>query len=103
MAKSVRDVFQELADAHFEIEQGLRRVGLFSPPGDDEVKIIEVNDETFPSGTVVPFLFSPSGGLTRHVRIADVTEEEWKEILEGKIPLPEGWSRQPIEVKERSE
>ena len=58
-----RDAARVLVDAHFRIEDGLERIfimpaGLEDPR--EPIKLLEVNANTLPTGSVEPFAFSPT-------------------------------------------
>jgi len=65
---------------------------------EDPIKLIEVNDDTLPSG-IVPLQFGPlpNLGITHVSTIIEVTGEEFQQIESGELQLPPGWeNRTPI-------
>ena len=91
---------ERLLAEHFAVEPGLRKIGVFSNPDDDVLRLIEVNDGTIPTGAVQPFVFEPTHDTPWRIFVADVTPDEWERI--GKeIGLPSGWPKVPLRVYER--
>lgn len=64
---------------------------LCSDNGDSVVRLLEVNSDAFPSGSVEPFVFAPTAEVPLPVYIADVTPAEMERIRAGEIGLPDGW------------
>jgi hypothetical protein len=69
----------------------------------ERIRLIEVNRNGFPTGRIEAFYFAPSQEVPFKTYLADVTPEEWQQILSGEIPLPEGWSREGSREFLRSE
>lgn len=102
METSLSKIIGRLIQEHFEIEAGLRQIAIFSGENDREIRLIEINEEALPTGQVEPFVFSPDEQVPFPILIADVTPEEWDNICNGHIPLPEGWPSQPLKVFNRN-
>ena len=98
----IESVVRQLVESHFEAEKEIDQIIWFEDGGRQEIHFIEINRETFPSGSVEMLYFSPTQDVPFPVRIADVTPKEWKHIQVGKIPLPNGWSLKKIQRFRRS-
>lgn len=57
----------------------------------EPIKLLEVSEATLAAGRVVPFGFGSTEEVPYPCIIANVTPEEMAQILEGTLPLPEGW------------
>ena len=89
------DVAQRLADAHYILEEGISEIyRITSPNGEDgqyePIKLLEVNRNTVPMG-VVPVYFGPGRNIPYPSIIMDLTPEEFAELTNGKITLPNDW------------
>ena len=93
---TLRDKLNALVREHFEIEQGLKEVAVYSRGDHQEFLLVEVNDEALPTGTVDAFYFAPSDQFSKPLHVADVTSDEWNRIRAGVIPLPAGWPETPV-------
>ena len=84
--ETIRKLAAELAQESVEAEPSISDVYLF--PADDEIRLIEVDEQTVPSDCVAPFYFrpAPEDGIPVHCAIATIRPEEV-----GKLELPEGW------------
>ncbi len=88
-----------LACKHYEIEVGLSEVFRVIGPGDAElqasepIKLLEVNENTVPSG-ILPIGFGPhpASGLHHSTIIVEVTPDEFQRIRSNELPLPHGWT-----------
>jgi len=91
--QEIEDIVRRMAHEHFEIEEFLDRIIWLKSGGDEEeIHLIEVNRDTIPSGSVMPFYIRESNKFPLAARLADVTPDEWEKIQAGEIPLPRGWS-----------
>jgi hypothetical protein len=81
-----------LAQNNFEVEDGLELVVWLRQGAGDTIRFIEVNRNGFPTGRIEAFYFAPSEDVPFRTYLADITPNEWQQILSGVIPLPEGWS-----------
>lgn len=91
-------IVRKVIESHFETEQGLVQIVWFLDPLEKEIRLIEVNRDTLPTGEVQTFRFAPSVDVPLPIRIADVTPEEWERIEKGQISLPEEWQALPRQV-----
>ena len=92
-----------LAQNNFEVEDGLDRIVWLKHGAGDEIRLIEVNRNGFPTGRVEAFYFAPSEEVPFEAYLSDITPKEWLKILSGEIPLPEGWSLEESREFLRSE
>lgn len=91
-------VAKELAKRHYQIEPGLTRIIRYS--GDiqgeaiptEPIKLLEVNKATVSSG-VMPLHFGPvpERGILFPSVIIEVTPDEFRQIQDHKLKLPENW------------
>lgn len=77
---------------NFEVEDGLERIIWLRRGAGDKIRLIEVNRNGIPIGRVEAFYFSPSKEVPFKTYLADITPEEWQQVLNGEIHLPDGWS-----------
>jgi hypothetical protein len=93
---------RKLAQIHYE--SGSTSAIYFAASGtgrgdgpDDPIKLIEVNEDTLPSG-IVPLRFGPipEKGITHTTTIIEVTGEEFQRIEKGELQLPEGWEKRRL-------
>jgi hypothetical protein len=58
----------------------------------DPVKLLEVNAATIPMG-VMPLRLdpAPASGINYPAVVVEVTQQEFEQIREAKLPLPAGW------------
>ncbi len=105
MDRSKDDVARELVDLHFRVEPALSRIYRIRSEREDDprepIKLLEVNANTVPTGTVDTFAFAPTKDIPVPTVIAEVTPEEHQQLREGKLPLPRGWSLDGAETFER--
>jgi hypothetical protein len=99
------EVAESLVKAHFDVEPELEAVYLMrardeSDP-EEPIALLEVNPATFPTGSITPFAFAPTGDVPFPVLIAEVTRAELEAAKRGEIPLPNGWSLEEARVIER--
>jgi len=97
----VEAVVRDLAHSHLEIEEGVEQIIWVRNRDRGAIRLIEVNQNTLPTGSVQVFFFAPSAKVPFPVRIADVTPQEWKQIQSGRIPLPAGWHLDDVAVFRR--
>jgi hypothetical protein len=93
------EVAKKLAQTHYDIEPGITRIfklrdkpefeGLSSSP----IKLLEVNEDTAPSG-IMPLYFGPvpSSGIPYSSVIVEVTPDEFERIEAQELKLPDGWT-----------
>ena len=96
-----------LIDWHFKVEPELREVYLIAPDDessqDEPIRLLEVNDATFPTGTIEVFVFSPTDEIPFKTAIAEITPEEFEFFVRNPEALPEGWDINRAERFTRSE
>lgn len=64
----------------------------FPDPEGEVVRLVEVSDH-FPSVDAVhPIRFGRSADFPFPSAVALVSEQDWVKIMDGSLPLPEGWS-----------
>lgn len=100
--QQIERIVLKLVQSHFEIEKSIDEIVWFQDGADKEIRLIEINSETFPTRSVEVLYFAPSQDVPFPVRIADVTPQEWKQVQRGDIPLPSGWSLQQIQIFQRT-
>jgi hypothetical protein len=84
-----------LAEAHFGIEDGLERVFIIRAGIDDPrepIKLLEVNANTVPTGSIEAIPFSPSKDIPFVTEIAEISPEEFSRLERGELALPQGWT-----------
>ena len=93
---------KKLAEAHFEIEEGISHIFRIRQSVEAEVvpsepiRLLEVNANTIPSG-IMPIGFGPSLtiGVPYPSVILEVTPEEFDRITTHELSLPSGWELGP--------
>jgi len=96
--QQVEEVVRQLVQSHFEIENSIDEIVWLRDGEDKEIRLIEINRNTLPTGSVEAFYFAPSKDVPFPVRIADITPQEWKRVRSGNIPLPPGWKLRKIQL-----
>ena len=89
------EVARLLAEAHRRIDPGIRLIIRIitarEDAADEPVKLLEVNPETSPSG-IFPIAFGPDlPDVPYPSVVVEVTGEEYEQIRDGRLPLPDGW------------
>ena len=100
------EVARELAKYHFVIEEGMERIfimrdGLEDPR--EPIKLLEVNANTFPTGSIEPIPFSATEDVPFVTEIAEISPDEFAQLMEGKLVLPPGWSIRDAVPLERAD
>jgi len=88
----------ELAEEHFELEPTLESIYWFDgPPGEGqvEIRLVEVNRNAPKTGDVFVISFRPDDATPYRLQIAEVHPDEWRDIEEGRLELPEDWLAVP--------
>jgi hypothetical protein len=98
---TVASVAENLIQEHFELEPSLEKVVWINPEQPAEIRLLEINSETFTTGMVQSFYFPPSDEIPYAMLLAEVTPEEWQRVLQNEIPLPEGWTLENYKVYSR--
>lgn len=97
----------ELIQWHFDVEPSITRILRFCGDNEDSprepIKLLEVNEDTFETGKVEPFVFPPYQDIGYPTAIATVSGSEFAGIREGKIGMPEGWDLSRAKEFEREE
>jgi hypothetical protein len=99
--QQVEEVVCRLVQSHFEIEESIDEIVWLRDGENKEIRLIEINRNTLPMGSVLAFYFAPSEDVPFPVRIADVTLQEWKRVQSGDIPLPPGWTLRKTQIFHR--
>ena len=99
---SIEDLVLRLAREHFEIEPGIERIIWFKDGLQEEVRLLEVNRDTFPADQIMTFYHRPSWKFPLSLWLADATPAEWEKVKGGEIFLPEGWSLHDAQIIERA-
>lgn len=94
--KSKDEIARALAAAHVEVEPTItkivRLIGPAESDGAEPVKLLEVNPATSPSG-IWPIAFTPDHPEIPYGSVVvEVTPEEFEDIAEGRLPLPNAWT-----------
>ncbi len=89
------EIARLLADAHRQIEPSISRIIRLVADREGEarepVKLLEVNPATSPSG-IFPIAFTADPPDVPYPSVVvEVTEAEFEQIRDGKLPLPAGW------------
>src|SRR5215210_892872 len=100
-------VARRLIDWHFAVEPELREVYriVMDDEGSQEepIRLLEVNAATVPTGSVEPFVFSPTSEIPFLTVIAEVTPEEFEMLRSKPEALPRGWDLSRAERFVRSD
>ncbi len=92
--RAMREAAWRLAEAHYRVEPGTHRIYRLKGGKEDDrtIRLLEVNSETVPSG-IVPIGFGPhpASGLPFSSVIVEITPEEFADLQEGRLRLPDGW------------
>jgi hypothetical protein len=89
-------VAAELIKTHFTVEPHLSEV--WRIVGDNEasptepIKLLEVNDATVATASIVPFCFTPTKDVPFPTVIIEMTSEEFAAVTKDPSRLPNGWS-----------
>ena len=84
---------RKMSEEHFEIEEGLEKIAIYSDENTSEMRMLEVTSDTFSSGTVDAFSFAPDTKNEKQIVIADITPDEWEKVQAGSMSLPEEWGK----------
>ena len=86
---------RRLIEWHFQVEPYLSEVYRILVDNEDSeeepIRLLEVNSATVPTGTVETFVFAPSKDIPFAVAIAEITPEEFQDLLQKPETLPNGW------------
>jgi hypothetical protein len=93
--KTVLDVARELAAAHRAEDPETSNVYL--APAEEEVRLIEITTAVSSAepGKVLPFRFAkrPDLDLPYDAVVVLLSPEEWDQVRDGRLALPEGWGQ----------
>ncbi|MFQ5630663.1 MAG: hypothetical protein ACE5I1_17975 [bacterium] len=92
------EVTEKLIQEHFEEEPSLEQVIWINPEHAEEIRLLEINSETFKTDMVQSFYFPPSDEIPYAMFLAEVTPEKWQKVLQNEIPLPEEWTLKNYKV-----
>jgi hypothetical protein len=56
------------------------------------IKLLEVNANTVPTGSIEPIPFSPSRDIPFVTEIAEISPEEFSRLERGELAVPPGWT-----------
>ena len=92
------DEARELAQKHYEIEDGITQILRITQSPEVETSptapiiLLESNSNTVPSGvTPIHFGADPASGIHYPTVIVEVTPEEFQRIQAHELELPAGW------------
>jgi hypothetical protein len=85
------DACRMLIRAHRENEPALEQIYLVPDPERREVRLIEINPGTAPTGELMLFELGKTPDFPFRSVIGEVTPVEWESIRAGTLPLPPGW------------
>jgi hypothetical protein len=94
------EVARSLAEQHFRIEEGLERIFIMRTGLDDPrepIKLLEVNANTFPTGSIEPIPFSSTVDVPFVTEIAEISPDEFVRLERGELTLPAGWTLENAE------
>ncbi len=90
-------VAEKLARAHFQVDPAIERIFRLHAPeretdDSEPIRLLEVNRETTSQG-IVPIPFGPHAGSGIYFPsvIIEIRPEEYEQVLEGTLGLPDGW------------
>ena len=93
--RGILGLARRLAQDHFQVDPSIEHIALFSLDEDTAMRLVEVSPEASVLGEVDPFGFDPSRDYPVMILIADVVPSQWEEIRSGRMPLPDGWTKEP--------
>jgi hypothetical protein len=99
--KALESVVEKLVQERFDLDENLEKVMWINPDLTSEIRLIQITAETIPTGDVMSFYFAPSDEIPYPMFLAQVTPEEWQQVLRDEIPLPEEWSLENHKVFSR--
>jgi len=92
---------ESLMQEHFELEPNLEQIIWINSDKTTEIRLLEINSETFPAGAVLSFYFAPDDDFPYATIMAEITPDEWQKVQRHEIPLPEGWTLESYKVYSR--
>ncbi|MGH7270647.1 MAG: hypothetical protein ACREJ3_09470 [Polyangiaceae bacterium] len=104
MPSTKAEIARELAKHHFVIEDGMESIFIMRAGLDDPrepIKLLEVNANTFPTGSIEPIPFSTTDDVPYVTEIAEISPDEFAQLKDGKLVLPPGWALEDAEAMTR--
>jgi hypothetical protein len=91
--KDLQKNAEELAQAHRKSDPLTKVIKFFPGSTTNEIRLLEVSDSAPTAGEVLPFSFrsDPSNGVDYLSTVILLSMQEWKQIQEGQLHLPQGW------------
>ena len=88
-------IAETYAKRHKETDPAIRAIHYLptgAPP--NEIRLVEVNEAITGTAGPAPIDFGVDAGTPNEHKliVLDVTPEQWEEVREGTLPLPEGWT-----------
>lgn len=68
---------------------------------DEPIKLLEINEATVATGSVEPFVFTPTDEIPFMTVIAEITSNELAALRDDPKALPKGWSLSRAELFQR--
>ena len=95
---SLKDTAKAVAESHHKMDEGTHTAKYF-PSNDNLIKILEVSSSVATSGTVDPFLcdYDKKHEAPYRIEIILLSDEEWKDVQDKKLLLPDDWDLQYAE------
>jgi len=95
MEKTKDQVARELARAHADLEQAVRKIIRIvsidrENRPDEPIKLLEINIDTVPVG-IMPIAFTPSEDVPYASIVIEITPSEFNQLQKQKLKLPEAW------------
>jgi hypothetical protein len=92
------DAAKKLAEMHYRIESGITRIFRIRGSAENEIqanepiKLLEINRDTVSAG-VMPLRFDPvpGRGIPFSSVIVEITPDEFEQLCQQKLLLPDGW------------
>jgi hypothetical protein len=95
------EIAQDLVGYHIIAEDQIVLATMYARKGGDRdnepIKLLEVNRATVPAG-LMPVYFGSTKDYPPVV-IIEVTEEEYRAVENGELPLPDGWDEANVLYK----
>jgi hypothetical protein len=87
---------QLLADAHFRLDQGIKKIFRIVEPDESNnskpVKLLEVNPMTTEAGIQpVGMSADPDRQIFYSSAVVEISPDEFDRLLRGELQLPHGW------------
>jgi hypothetical protein len=88
MARSIRDVAREIAEAHIEEDPGIQTILVAEDTDDQEIFMIEVSGSVAEVGEVFPFRYKAQKGTPYPLALVLLHPSDWRKIEVGELELP---------------